>query len=333
MARIVTLDGYTLTPFHFDRPNEPAPPGEPTWDELARLGDLTAYPRLPADRIVDALAGAEIALTNKARIDAAVIDALPDLRCIGVLATGVDIVDLGAARRRDVVVTNIPGYSTTSVAQHVFALLLQLTVDPASHGQAVCDGRWSTCPDFSFTLHPTAELAGRTLAIIGLGAIGMHVARIGHALGMDLATVDRPRRSPLLDELDITPLPLDDLLAHADVVSLHCPLTEQTRQLINARRLARMKPTAILINTGRGELIDEPALAEALEHGRIAAAGLDVLSAEPPPRDHPLLSAPRCLVTPHMAWATAEARRRLMDIAAANVRAFLEGAPQNVVHA
>ena len=328
--RLVVLDGHTLTRA---QPHAQAPQGEPTWESLASLVELTVHPRIAGEKVIETLKEASLVLTNKVVLSKETIQALPKLRYIGLLSTGVNVVDLDAARDRNIPVTNIPGYSTASVAQHVFALLLELTVHTASHGMAVRQGQWASNPDFCFTVAPTLELAGKTLALVGMGKIGQQVAHVAHALGMKLATLDRAGSKPIVETLNIATMDLDTLLAEADVVSLHCPLNAQTRHIINAQRLARMKPGAFLINTGRGELIDEAALAHALNQRQLAGAGLDVLSEEPPARDNPLIAAPRCLITPHIAWATAQARNRLMEIAVANVQAFLAGSPENVVNA
>jgi glycerate dehydrogenase len=287
---------------------------------------------------------AKVVLTNKAVINADILAKLPNLKYIGVLATGTNIVDLKAAKAQGVVVTNVPGYSSASVAQLVFALTLELVCKTSAHARAVADGQWVRCPDFSFTVGSITELSGKRLGIVGLGAIGKRVATIGAALGMEVVASARsggadkgPKKGELHDmpNVTVTRLGLDELFATSDVVSLHCPLTEGpdgTRGLINAARLATMKKSAILINTGRGPLVDEAALAAALKAGTIAGAGLDVLSAEPPAADNPLLSAPNCVITPHVAWASVDARRRLVSAAADNLRAFLAGKPVNVVN-
>jgi glycerate dehydrogenase len=327
--RIVVLDGHPLTS---GLPGQPGPPGEPTWDGLAELGERSVYPRTPPHQVVERARGAAIVLTNKAILSAAAFQALPELRFVSVLATGTNVVDLKAAQRAGVVVSNVPGYATESVVGHVFALLLEVLRHVSAHDRAVHRGDWVRCPDFSFTVAPTTELAGKALAIIGMGAIGRRVAEVGHALGMRVVAAVQPSTS----RIDLGPVPiewlaLDELVAAADVLSLHCPLTDATHQLVNAERLARMKPTAVLINTGRGPLVDEAALAAALHEKRIAGAGLDVLTAEPPEPTNPLLHAPRCVITPHVAWATREARQRLMRMTVDNVRAFLAGCPVNVV--
>lgn len=309
--RIVVLDGHTLNP------------GDLDWSELAALGELTVYDR-SGEKVVERAAGAPIVLTNKEMLDARRIEKLPDLRYIGVLATGMNVVDLEAAKRRGIVVTNVPGYAKHAVTEHVFALVLELAKLTGAHAQAVREGQWSKQEDFCFTVGPIVELAGKTMGIVGMGAIGGQVARVAGAMGMKVAAAhQRSMKEVSIPGVDIEWLALDELVERADVLTLHCPLTEATRGMMSAERMGRMKKSAFLINTGRGALVDEGALAEALREGRIAGAGLDVLSQEPPPADHPLVGAPRCVVTPHVAWASVEARRRVMAIAAANVREFL----------
>jgi glycerate dehydrogenase len=315
--RIVVLDGFTLNP------------GDLSWSGLAALGELTVHDRTPPQEIVARAIGASIGLTNKTVLDASVIGALPELRYIGVLATGHNVVDIAAATTRGIAVTNVPGYGTPSVAQHTFALLLELCQHVGHHASTTRQGRWSGSEDFCYWDFPLVELAGLTLGVVGYGAIGRAVARIGRAFGMDIIAHTEP---PCAPEQGVEFVAMDDLFRRADVVTLHCPLTEATRGLVNTRRLALMKPTAFLINTSRGPLVAEQDLAEALNAGRITGAGLDVLVVEPPPPDNPLLAAKNCLVTPHIAWASRAARQRLMDIAVANVRAFLAGQPQNVVN-
>lgn len=323
---IVVLDAYTLTAADVgERPDD----GEPHWQRIETLGKLTVHMRTPEDRIAEVAHGAQMVLTNKAPLTAETIAALDQLEYIGVLATGTNVVDLDAARKHNVTVTNAPGYGSASVAQHVFALLLELTNHVGLHSRAVHESQWSRCPDFSFTLARMTELADKTLGIVGFGDIGQQVARIGHALGMRIAAHSRTPRDL---EFDVAWMDPDELFEASDVVTLHCPLTDRTRHLVNAERLRRMKPTSFLINTGRGPLIDEAALADALAEGRIAGAGLDVLSEEPPTSGSPLLGAPRCLITPHNAWASQESRWRLMNIVASNIEAYLAGRPQNVVN-
>ncbi|PYI55133.1 D-2-hydroxyacid dehydrogenase [Paenibacillus flagellatus] len=316
---IVVLDGFTLNP------------GDLSWDGLEALGSVVVYDRTSAGDIVGRASGAHVVLTNKTPITKETIEALPDLRFIGVLATGYNVVDIAAAAERGIPVANVPDYSTHSVAQLVFALLLELCQHVRLHSDAARSGEWAGSPDFCFTRAPLTELAGKTMGIIGFGAIGQQVARIAQAFGMDvIASATRPKTVAGLERVRMASN--DEVFAAADVVSLHCPLTPATERLVNARTLALMKRTAFLINTSRGGLIAERDLAEALEAGTIAGAGVDVLSKEPPEADNPLLAAPNCLVTPHIAWATLEARRRLMDTAVGNVAAFVAGAPVNVVN-
>lgn len=319
MKNIVVLDGYTLNP------------GDLSWGGLEQLGRLVVYDRTPAEQIVERAYEAEILITNKTPLTADTLARLPRLAYIGVLATGYNVVDTEAARQRGIPVTNIPDYGTQSVAQFVFALILELSSKVALHDEAVKQGEWSRSLDFCFTRSPIVELFGKTLGLVGLGRIGSHTARIARALGMRVLAVGSGRTAPQPND-DVQWVTLERLLAESDVVSLHCPLTPATERMIDADRLALMKRSAFLINTARGALIDEQALAAALHEGRIAGAGLDVLAVEPPPSDHPLLTAPNCIITPHIAWAAHEARARLMATAVANVRAFLDGEPVNVVN-
>ena len=311
--KICILDGYSLNP------------GDLDWSPVERLGDVTLFDRTPADKIVERAADADIVLTNKVPFSADTLRQLPRLRFICVLATGYNIIDTEAAARQDVVVANIPAYSTMSVAQMAFAHILNITNHVASYAREVADGKWTNCPDFCFWDSALTELAGKTMGIVGLGNTGMATARIAVAMGMEVVAMTSKSADTLPE--GITPAPLDDVLASADVVSLHCPLTPSTRHLINAASIAKMKPSAILINTGRGPLVDEQAVADALNGGRLAAFGADVLSQEPPRGDNPLLSARNCFLTPHIAWATLEARTRLMSTATENVRQFIAGEP------
>lgn len=325
MSKIVVLDAHTLSPL---QPGETSPI-HPSWDELAALGELTLHPRTPVSEVVERSRDAEILLTNKAIVNADHFTALPNLKYVGVMATGVNIVDLAAAKAQGIPVTNVPGYSTMSVAQHVFALLFELAARSGDTNVAVKKGDWANCADFCFTVAPFFEMSGKTLGIVGFGAIGQAVAKIGSALGMKILVHSRTQKE---SEIPLNWVSLDTLFAESDVITLHCPLTPETKHFINEANLGKMKPTAYLINTGRGPLIDEPALAEALKQGVIAGFGADVLSAEPPPADNPLLSAPNSVITPHIAWASVEARQRLMKILVNNVRAFQAGAPVNVVN-
>lgn len=311
--KICILDGYSLNP------------GDLDWSPVERLGDVTLFDRTPADKIVERAADADIVLTNKVPFSADTLRQLPRLRFICVLATGYNIIDTEAAARQGVVVANIPAYSTMSVAQMAFAHILNITNHVASYAREVADGKWTNYPDFCFWDSALTELAGKTMGIVGLGNTGMATARIAVALGMKVVALTSKSADTLPE--GITPAPLDDVLASADVVSLHCPLTPSTRHLINAASIAKMKPSAILINTGRGPLVDEQAVADALNGGRLAAFGADVLSQEPPRGDNPLLSARNCFLTPHIAWATLEARTRLMSTATENVRQFIAGEP------
>lgn len=315
--RIVLLDAYT------------ANPGDLSWSPFESLGKVEVYDRTAPDQIIARALGAEVLVTNKAPLTRETMAALPNLRYIGVIATGYNVVDVDAAAARGIVVTNVPGYSTPSVAQAVFAMLLDLTNHVAHHAQTVRAGRWTQCPDFCYWDHPITELQGRTLGLIGFGDIGSAVARIAGAFGMRVLAARRSWPEP--PPQGVTAASVDEVFCESDVVSLHCPLTNETRQIINAATLARMKPHAFLINTSRGPLIDEPALAMALNDGRLAGAALDVLSAEPPAPANPLLTAKNCLVTPHIAWASRESRARLIDAAAQNLRRFLGGKPVNVV--
>jgi glycerate dehydrogenase len=325
MKTLVVLDAHTLSPL---QPGEHSPL-HPDWDALSALGSLQIHARTRPDEVVSRAREAHILLTNKAPVTADHINALPQLEYIGVMATGYNVVDLVAAHARGIPVTNIPGYGTASVAQHVFALLLELAARTGATDAAVKNGDWTRCPDFCFTVAPFFEMAGKTLGVVGFGAIGHAVARIGSAFGM---RVIAHSRSPKPSDVPIEWVSREELFSQSDVITLHCPLTEDTRHLINSDSLAKMKSSAYLINTGRGPLIDEPALAAALRNKTIAGFGGDVLSSEPPAAGNPLLSAPHTIITPHIAWASVEARRRLMGILVENVRAFLAGSPANVVN-
>lgn len=315
--KIVVLDGYT------------ANPGDLNWAELAALGECAIHDRTPPDAILSRAKDAEVVLTNKTPLTRPSLEQLPSLRYIGVLATGFNVVDIPAARERGIVVTNIPDYSTRSVAQLSFALLLELAHHVGQHAASVREGRWSRSPDFCYWETPLIELDGLTMGLVGWGRIAQAVASLAQAFGMKVLV--HTRTVPSTPPEGVTFVALDELFSNCDVVSLHCPLTPQTQHLVNTQKLRLMKPGSFLINTGRGPLVDEAALAEALNAGRLAGAALDVLSSEPPSPTNPLLSAKNCLITPHIAWATLAARRRLIRIAVANVRSFLAGKPQNVV--
>jgi glycerate dehydrogenase len=315
--KIVVLDGYTLNP------------GDLSWDGIKKLGDCTIYDRTPPEKTVERAQNAEAVFTNKVVFNREVIGQLPDLRFIGVLATGYNVVDLEAATEAGIVVANIPAYSTASVAQMVFSHMLHIVQNVSKHADSVKKGEWANSIDFSYHLTPQTELAGKTLGIIGFGQIGQAVAKIGLAFGMNILFNNRSKKETNLNARQVD---LDTLLAESDFISINCPLTDENAGFINKAAISKMKTSAILINTGRGALINEDDLAEALDNGRIAGAGLDVLSTEPPAPDNPLLSAKNCNITPHIAWATTEARERLMKIAAENLKAFLEGKPQNKVN-
>lgn len=316
--QIVVLDGFTLNP------------GDLSWDGLEQLGSCAVHDRTPANQIIERAGEAEIVLTNKTVLGRETILALPKLKYIGVLATGYNVVDIAAAKERGIPVTNIPDYGTHSVAQFTFALLLELAHHVGHHAQTVRDGRWMRSADFCYWDYPLIELHGLTFGVVGFGKIGRAVAKLADAFGMKVLVHNRSRPKDLPAHFEL--VALDDLLSRSDVVSLHCPLTPENKQFINAERLARLKPSAFLLNTSRGPLLDERAVADALNSGKIAGAGLDVLSVEPPKADNPLLSAKNCFVTPHIAWATRAARARLMDIALENIRTFLAGTPRNVVN-
>lgn len=320
-TRIVSLDGETLNP------------GDLSAEPFQRVGDYTEYPHSTPEQVLSRADGALCVITNKVALGADVIGALPALKYIGVTATGYNTIDLDAATARGIVVTNVPTYGTDSVAQHTFALILAMTRQICVHHAAVQDGAWSRTTDFCFSLAPIRELTGLTLGILGLGRIGRAVAKIGASMGMTLVGHDLYWPKPeQLEGMTIESLEVDEVFQRADTLAMHCPLTPETHHLVNARRLRLMKSDAVLVNTSRGPLIDNVALADALREGVIAGAAVDVLDVEPPPADHPLIGAPRCVVTPHIAWYARQARQRLLDTAAANVKAFLAGDPVNQVN-
>ena len=315
--KIVILDGYT------------ANPGDLSWGSLKEMGEVTVYERTRREEIAGRAADADIVLTNKVVMDREMMALLPRLKYIGVLATGYNVVDIEAARERDIIVTNVPAYSTESVAQTVFAHLLTVTNRTEHYAQQNRLGRWAENRDFCYWDTELTELAGKTMGIVGLGHIGRRVAEIALAFGMQVKAMTSKKAEEL--PAGIQKAELQSLLATSDVVSLHCPLTEGTRHLIHRETLRLMKPSAILINTGRGPLVDDEALAEALNEGRLRAYCADVVTEEPPKADHPLLHAPNAFITPHIAWATVEARKRLLQTAIGNVEAFVNGHPVNVV--
>jgi len=315
--KIVILDAYA------------ANPGDLSWDEFAALGELTVYDRTAQEDAAARIGDAEVVFINKVRLTDDIFAACPNLKLVSILATGYNIVDLAAAKRRGITVCNVPGYSTRAVVQMTFALLLEICQQVGLHSGAVHTGRWQTCPDFCFWDRPLIELDGKTMGIVGYGAIGSAVGTVAQALGMKLLVTARHEK-PVPEGARFVSLP--ELLAQSDVVSLHCPQTAENARMIDAGALAQMKDGAILLNTARGGLLDEQAVADALRSGKLLAAGMDVVSAEPIRADNPLLTAPNCFLTPHIAWAPLETRRRLQAISAENLRALLAGKPQNVVN-
>jgi glycerate dehydrogenase len=316
--KIVVIEGYSLNP------------GDLSWAGLEALGELTVYDRSRQDQIVERCKDAEMVFTNKEPLGRDIMAQLPGLKFIGVLATGYNCVDVAAAKELGIVVSNVPGYGTNSVVQLTFALLLELTLHVQDHSHAVKNGDWSRSPDFCFWNYPLIELAGKTMGIIGFGDIGKKVADVASAFGMKIIAHSRTRTDQT-HRINFRWAPLEELLEQGDVVSLHCPLTPETTGLINKENLKRMKPSAFLLNTSRGPLVIDQDLADALHHDVIAGAGIDVLSKEPPLPGNPLFTAKNCIITPHIAWATKEARVRLMDIVANNAKAYVSGAPVNVV--
>ena len=318
--KIVILDAFTSNP------------GDLSWDTIEEMGELTVYERTTPEEVLERCTGSEIIFTNKVILNSETIEKLPELKYIGVLATGTNVVDLNFAKERGICVTNIPGYSTDSVVQHILALMLHFSSRVSVHNDAVQKGDWVNSIDFSFTLGTLNELSGKTLGIIGLGTIGRKLARVADAMGMKIVAAHQSSMNRLELHYEVEWLPVDEVFALADFLSLNCPLTPETEKVVNAEHLKKMKSSAIVINTGRGPLVDEHALADALNNGTIAGAGLDVLSTEPPAGDNPLLSAKNCVITPHIAWASREARARLIAIAADNLSSFLSEIPQNVVN-
>jgi glycerate dehydrogenase len=317
--KIVVLDGYTLNP------------GDLSWAELEKLGELTVYDRTPEDKVLDRIGDAKIVYTNKTPMTRETFCKAPNIKWVGVLATGYNIVDVKAAKERGIPVTNIPSYGTTAVAQMVFALLLEICHHVWEHSEAVKKGEWTNNKDFCFWKYPLIELAGKTMGIIGYGRIGQATGRIAQAMGMKVLAYDRHENKEL-ESRTMRYVGLDKLLKESDVISLHCPLFESTKGIINRETIAKMKDGVILINTSRGPLVVEEDLAEALNSGKIYAAAVDVVSTEPIPMDNPLISAKNIIITPHIAWAPKESRQRLMDIAVDNLKAFLNGQPVNVVN-
>lgn len=316
--KTVVLDGYTVNP------------GDLSWDGLKEFGDLAVYDYTKADEIIERTVDADVVLTNKTLITAEIISQLPRLKYIGVLATGYNVVDIKAATDRGIIVTNIPNYSTESVVQMTFALILAITNRVEHYADANRGGKWSACRDFCYWDTPLRELAGKTIGIVGLGHIGYKVACVAQCLGMDVFAYTSKNSADLPAGIQKTTL--DGLFGISDILTLHCPLTDRTREMINKQTIAKMKKGAILINTGRGPLVNEGDVAKALNNGQLGGYGADVMCQEPPRKDNPLFKAPNAFITPHIAWATDEARSRLLNIAVANVKAFAEGNPVNVVN-
>lgn len=317
--KIVVLDGYTLNP------------GDLSWDELKKLGDVTIYDRTPVDKVVERASGAEVLFTNKTPVGEDVINNLPGLKFIGVLATGYNIVNTEVAKAKGIIVANVPGYGTASVVQMTFALLLELCLHVQQHSEAVRDGKWARSADFCFWDFPLIELQGKTLGIIGFGSIGQKVGDVATAFGMNIIGNSRHWKGQS-HRPNFRWAEVPELLAQSDVVSIHCPLFPETKGLINKESLQTMKSSAFLLNTSRGPIIVDEDLADALNNNVIAGAGIDVLSVEPPSHDNPLFTAKNCIITPHIAWATKEARSRLLDTTVDNLSAFINGNPVNVVN-
>ncbi len=317
--KIVVLDGYTLNP------------GDLDWSGFEAIGDMTVYDRTPEDQTVSRIGDAEIVLTNKVVLSDAVFAACPNVKYVGVLATGYNVVDLEAASKRGILVTNIPTYGTDAVAQFVIALLLEICHHIGDHASSVSRGEWTKCQDFCYWNYPLIELAGKTMGIIGYGRIGQKTGQIAQALGMNVLAFDKYQNKALENE-QMKYVSLDDIYAESDIISLHCPALPDTIDMINQTSISQMKDGVILLNNSRGQLIVEQDLADALNSGKVFAAGLDVVSSEPIKADNPLLKAKNCLITPHISWAPKESRQRLMDIAVNNLKSFVEGQPVNVVN-
>lgn len=318
--KIVVLDGYTENP------------GDLSWDAMKQYGEVTVYDRTPKDKVVERIGDAEIAFTNKTVITQEEMKQCRNLKFIGVLATGYNIVDLEGAKENDIIVSNVPAYSTMSVAQHTMALLLELTNYVGVHTQAVCKGEWCDSPDFCFCKAPLMELAGKTMGIIGFGQIGRAVADLAQSFGMKVIAYGHRGIKEEYLKGNTESVSLQELFARSDVISLHCPYTKENHGMINKSTIADMKEGVMIINTSRGPLIEESDLAAALESGKVSGAAVDVISKEPMERENPLFKAPHMVITPHIAWASKEARERLMEIATANLKAYVDGKPANVVN-
>ena len=315
--KIVVLDGYTLNP------------GDLSWDGFKALGDVVVYDRTPADKTIERIGDAAIVITNKTVIDEEVLEACLGIKYIGVLATGYNVVNVKTAKEKEIIVTNIPSYGTAAVAQFTIGLLLEVCHHIGEHSRSVYQGDWTKSPDFSYWRYPLIELAGKTMGIIGFGRIGQATARIAEALGMKVVVHSRHE---MKSSDTLTFLSLEKVCAHADVISLHCPLSKETQGMINKRSIASMKDGVIILNTSRGPLIVEEDLAEALNSGKVYGAGLDVVAVEPLEKNNPLLAAKNCIITPHIAWASQESRKRLMDMAVENLAKFLANSPIHVVN-
>ncbi|UZR96026.1 D-2-hydroxyacid dehydrogenase [Chondrinema litorale] len=318
MKNIVVLDGYTLNP------------GDLDWKPIEELGKITVYDRTPAEEVIKRCADAEIVITNKCVLDKEILKQLPNLKYIAVSATGYNVVDAESASEKNILISNVPGYGSSAVAQHVFALILEISNHIAANASSVDQGKWTNCPDFCYWEYSINELENKTLGIVGFGAIGQRVAKIALAFGMKVIVKDRSPEKKKTAGVEF--VEIDTVFANADFITLHCPLTSENEQFVNKNMLSKMKKSASLINTGRGGLINEADLAAALKTNTIAYAGLDVLSSEPPQKDNPLIGLDNCFITPHNAWAAKEARERLLQIIAKNIKSFLDGSPQNIVN-
>jgi len=316
--KIVILDGYTENP------------GDLSWAELEKLGEVTVYDRTPAEEIVSRIGDAEIVITNKTPISRETMDACPNMKYIAVLATGYNVIDTAAAKEKGIPVSNVPTYGTAAVGQFAIAMLLEICHHVAHHSRTVYEGKWNACADWCYWDYPLIELDGKTMGIIGFGRIGQTTGRIAKAMGMKVLAYSRSVREEGKDIAEY--VSLERLLAESDVIALHCPLFPETEKIINAGTISKMRDGVMIINNSRGQLIDEQALADALNSGKVAAAGLDVVSTEPIRGDNPLLTAKNCLITPHISWAPKEARQRIMDCSEKNLRAYLDGSPVNVVN-
>lgn len=318
MKKAVVLDGYAENP------------GDISWEPLEKICDVTVYDRTPTDLIIERIGNAEIVITNKTPLDKAILEACPSIKYITLLATGYDVVDVTTAAEMGISVSNVPAYGTATVSQFAIGLLLEICHHIGEHSQSVFNGDWTASNDWCYWNHPLIELSGKTLGIIGLGRIGQSTAQIACSFGMEVLAFDSVVTKSPVDNVKM--VSLDDLYHKSDVIILHCPLTDDTYQIINSESISKMKDEVIIINNARGSLIDEKALSKALQDGSVAAAAVDVVSAEPIKEDNPLLSAPNCIITPHISWATKEARQRIMDTTVENVKKYMEGLPVNIIN-